>query len=59
MEKVYLRNYVKDIKRLLERIKNLSDVDEDAKLAVELFTNHLYAQNFTFARISYYLTKLV
>jgi len=58
-EKVYLQNYAKIIQRNIKRIREQKDTEPQLKFVVESFINYLYGQNYSLARISYYLDKLV
>jgi len=59
MEKTYIYDYARSIKRNLNRIVNLEDADAEVKKAIEKFVDYLYLQNYSLARVSYYLDKLV
>lgn len=57
-QKEYLKDYLRHIKRTLERIRQLN-CDEELKKAAEKYINYLYLNGYTLARQSYYCDKLI
>ena len=46
MEKIYIKDYDKAIKRNLERIKSFENVDINLKEAIEKYVNYMFTHKY-------------